>query len=142
MGRPVRRSASGRPGRGFAEAAKVLDFPAHVQHPATLRARVRFFGERGGALSRNRDRDRKQPSRPTALDEARNELFSHIHRCGVLQASEEQQLEWMKDTIEFLSERYPSLREKELKELEGIGLRFCRPVIVNAPGAEAESAAA
>lgn len=86
-------------------------------------------------MSRNRDRDRKAPSRPTAVDEARNELFSHIHRCGVLGASEEQQVEWMKDTIEFLSERYPALKEKELKELEGIGLRFCRPVIVNAPGA-------
>jgi hypothetical protein len=92
-------------------------------------------------LSRNRerDRDRKAPSRPTALDEARNELFSHIHRCGVLGASEEQQVEWMKDTVEFLSERYPSLKEKELKELEGIGLRFCRPVIVNAPVAETEA---
>jgi hypothetical protein len=95
-------------------------------------------------LSRNRerDRDRKAPSRPTALDEARNELFSHIHRCGVLSASEDQQVEWMKDTVEFLSERYPSLKEKELKELEGIGLRFCRPVIVNAPvAAEAEAEA-
>jgi hypothetical protein len=92
-------------------------------------------------LSRNRerDRDRKAPSRPTALDEARNELFSHIHRCGVLGASEEQQVEWMKDTVEFLSERYPALKEKELKELEGIGLRFCRPLIVNAPAAEAET---
>ena len=89
--------------------------------------------------NRERDRDRKAPSRPTALDEARNELFSHIHRCGVLGSSEEQQVEWMKDTVEFLSERYPSLKEKELKELEGIGLRFCRPVIVNAPAAvEAE----
>jgi len=90
-------------------------------------------------LSRNRDRDRdrRAPSRPTAVDEARNELFSHIHRCGVLGATEEQQVEWMKDTIEFLSERYPSLKEKELKDLEGIGLRFCRPVIVNAPGADA-----
>ena len=92
-------------------------------------------------MSRNRDRDR-QPSRPSVLDEARNELFSHIHRCGVLQATDEQQVEWMKDTVEFLSERYPQLKDKELKELESIGLRFCRPVIVNAPGAEAESAAA
>jgi len=95
-------------------------------------------------LSRNRerDRDRKAPSRPTALDEARNELFSHIHRCGVLGATEDQQVEWMKDTVEFLSERYPALKEKELKELEGIGLRFCRPVIVNAPAAaEAEAGA-
>ena len=88
---------------------------------------------------RDRDRDRRAPSRPTALDEARNELFSHIHRCGVLSATEEQQVEWMKDTVEFLSERYPSLKEKELKELEGIGLRFCRPVIVNAPVSEAEA---
>lgn len=88
--------------------------------------------------NRERDRDRKAPSRPTALDEARNELFSHIHRCGVLSASEEQQVEWMKDTVEFLSERYPALKEKELKELEGIGLRFCRPVIRNAPAAAAE----
>lgn len=87
--------------------------------------------------NRDRDRDRRAPSRPTALDEARNELFSHIHRCGVLGATEEQQVEWMKDTVEFLSERYPSLKEKELKELEGIGLRFCRPVIVNAPAADA-----
>ena len=92
--------------------------------------------------NRERDRDRKAPSRPTALDEARNELFSHIHRCGVLGATEDQQVEWMKDTVEFLSERYPSLKEKELKELEGIGLRFCRPVIVNAPAAaEAEAGA-
>jgi len=93
-------------------------------------------------LSRNRERDRdRKPSRPTALDEARNELFSHIHRCGVLQATEEQQVEWMKDTVEFLGERYPALKEKELKELEGIGLRFCRPVIANAPAREPAEAA-
>jgi hypothetical protein len=85
----------------------------------------------------SRYRDRPATSRPTALDEARNELFSHIHRCGVLQATEEQQTEWMKDTIEFLHERYPALTVQQLKELEGIGLRFCRPVIVNAPRAEA-----
>lgn len=93
-------------------------------------------------MSRNRDRDRtRKPARPTELDDARNELFSHIHRCGVMQATEEQQVEWMKDTIEFLGERYPSLTEKELKELEGIGLRFCRPVI-NSPGEAAEQTAA
>lgn len=102
--------------------------------------------------NRDRDRDRRPASRPTALDEARNELFSHINRCGVLQATEEQQTEWMKDTIEFLGERYPALKEKELKELSDIGMRFCRPVISRAPGAveveeeevevEAESAAA
>jgi hypothetical protein len=86
-------------------------------------------------LSRNRDRDRKpqRPSAPTALEEARNELFSHIHRCGVLRADEQQQLEWMRDTVEFLGERYPGLTEANLEELSDIGLRFCRPVIANAP---------
>jgi hypothetical protein len=95
-------------------------------------------------LSRNRVRERKpQPQRASSeLDEARNELFSHIHRCGVLGATDDQQEEWMKDTIEFLGERYPSLTPKQLEELKTIGLRFCRPVIANAPAETAESAAA
>lgn len=94
-------------------------------------------------MSRNRDRerDRNRKPRTSDLDDARNELFSLIHRCGVLRASDEQQLEWMKDTIEFLGERYPALKAEELKELETVGLRFCRPVI-NSPSASAEADAA
>lgn len=65
------------------------------------------------------------------MDDARNELFGHIHRCGVLRATREQQVEWMRDTVEFLAERYPSLSQAELDELSGIGLRFCSPVIAN-----------
>ncbi|HEX8450836.1 MAG TPA: hypothetical protein VF647_02000 [Longimicrobium sp.] len=95
-------------------------------------------------MSRNRDRDRKpqRSSAPSALEEARNELFSHIHRCGVLRAEAEQQEEWMKDTVDFMGERYPALTREELDELAGIGLRFCRPVIANSPvevEAEAEA---
>ena len=89
-------------------------------------------------MSRNRDRNR--PSRPTALDEARNELFGHIHRCGVMKATREQQEEWMKDTIEFLGERHPALTDRELKELATIGMRFCSPVIANADAASASEA--
>ncbi|HEX5724661.1 MAG TPA: hypothetical protein VFX98_04300 [Longimicrobiaceae bacterium] len=94
-------------------------------------------------MSRTRSRTKKAPAaRPSELDDARNELFSHIHRCGVMQATEEQQLEWMNDTIEFLGERYPSLTEAELKSLGEIGLRFCRPVIARgAPGADGGSEA-
>lgn len=91
------------------------------------------------SLSRN-NRDRK-PSTPSALDEARNELFSHIHRCGVLRATEEQQVEWMQDTVDFLHERYPSMTETEIAELKAIGLRFCQPVIVNRDETEAEAGA-
>lgn len=90
-------------------------------------------------MSRN-NRDRK-PSTPSALDEARNELFSHIHRCGVLRATEEQQVEWMQDTVDFLHERYPAMSETELEELKAIGLRFCQPVIVNRDETETEAEA-
>ena len=69
---------------------------------------------------------------PSELEQARNDLFGHIHRCGVIRSDEDQQAEWMADTIEYLSECYPSLTEEELEGLKTIGLRFCRPVINNA----------
>ena len=87
----------------------------------------------------------QKSSGPSALDAARNELFSHIHRCGVMRAAREHQVEWMKDTIDFLGERYPALSPRERKELETIGLRFCSPVIANAgdaASAEPEAPAA
>ena len=65
----------------------------------------------------------------TALDRARDELFSHIHQCGVLEASEDQKLEWMEETVDFMGERYPMLSKQDLKELHDIGMRFCQPVI-------------
>lgn len=65
----------------------------------------------------------------TVLDRARDELFSHIHRCGVLEAGDDQQTEWMDETIEFMGERYPDLTSKQLSQLKDMGLRFCRPVI-------------
>lgn len=65
----------------------------------------------------------------TVLDRARDELFSHIHRCGVLEASEDQKAEWMQETIEFMGERYPALTRKQLDELRDMGIRFCSPVI-------------
>ena len=66
---------------------------------------------------------------------ARDELFSHINRCGVLRASPEQQVEWMEDTMDFMAERYPELSQEELGELRMIGVRFCQPVIGNRPAA-------
>ena len=51
------------------------------------------------------------------------------HRCGVLDATEEQQMEWMRDTINYLAERYPDLSREELGELNTMGMRFCAPVI-------------
>lgn len=65
----------------------------------------------------------------TTFDRARDELFSHIHRCQVLGATEEQQIEWMNDTIQYMAERYPTLTPQELEQLRVLGLRFCQPVI-------------
>jgi hypothetical protein len=59
-----------------------------------------------------------------------------------MQATREQQEEWMKDTIQFLGERHPALTERELKELAAIGMRFCSPVIANADAASASEAVA
>jgi hypothetical protein len=62
-------------------------------------------------------------------DRARDELFSHINRCGVLQAEADDQEHWMKETMDYLAERYPDLTETDLQELYTVGLRFCRPAI-------------
>lgn len=65
----------------------------------------------------------------SVIDRARDELFSHIHRCDVLNATEDQQREWIDDTMEYMAERYPEINNAELKELKALGLRFCQPVI-------------
>jgi hypothetical protein len=77
-------------------------------------------------LSRNRG-----SAGPRDFDRARDDLFSYIHRCGVLKASPEHQTQWLDETIEYLGECYPSLEKSNLQELRTIGLRFCRPVIDN-----------
>jgi hypothetical protein len=63
------------------------------------------------------------------MDRARDELFSHIHRCGVLEAQEDDQDSWMTETVEYLAERYPDLAVKELSHLKAVGMQFCKPVI-------------
>ena len=63
------------------------------------------------------------------LERARDELFSHINRCGVVAASEDDQTEWMNETIDYLAERYPTLASHELRFLHAVGIRFCQPAI-------------
>lgn len=82
-------------------------------------------------------RKKKPESRTSHFDQARNDLFGHINRCGVLHATEEQQVEWMDDTIEYIGECYPSLESRELEDLKQIGLRFCRPAIPHGAGQDA-----
>ena len=65
----------------------------------------------------------------TAFETARDELFGHIRRCGVLGATVADQETWMDDTVGYLGECHPGLEDAELSELRVIGMRFCRPVI-------------
>ncbi|MEO5798061.1 MAG: hypothetical protein ABIZ70_03760 [Gemmatimonadales bacterium] len=70
---------------------------------------------------------------PTAFDQGRDELFSHILRCGVLEAAPEHQKEWMDDTMQYIADRYTDLKPEELTQLRVLGERFCQPVVRRAP---------
>lgn len=70
-----------------------------------------------------------RPNNPADFEQARNELFSHILRCGVIEATVEHQKDWFDDTMEYLAERYLNLSDQELDDLRVLGERYCRPVI-------------
>lgn len=65
----------------------------------------------------------------TLMDDAKDELFAHMQRCKVPGATEDDVREWMNDTRQFLSDRYPQLSEAQLASLEMIGRRYAQPVI-------------
>ena len=67
--------------------------------------------------------------------QARDELFSHINRCEVLSASDDDRTAWMDETIDYIGERYPDLVDPDLRELHAVGIRFCQPAINNIPAA-------
>ena len=84
--------------------------------------------------ARDHDISTEVPVASSLLDQARDELFSHINRCGVLHASPEDQKIWMGETVDYLAERFPDLGDAELDSLHGIGLRFCQPAIAHGAG--------
>src|SRR5207247_11019160 len=79
-------------------------------------------------MAKTRSEPRKL-STPTPFEQARDELFSHILRCGVLEATPEHQKEWFDDTMMYLADRYAELSEEQLVELRVLGERYCRPVV-------------
>ncbi|HEX2636748.1 MAG TPA: hypothetical protein VHL81_06440 [Gemmatimonadales bacterium] len=74
---------------------------------------------------------KKKPERDpeaVAFAQARDELFSHILRCGVIDALPEHQKDWFDDTMLYLADRYEDLSEEERTQLRVLGERFCQPV--------------
>jgi len=67
------------------------------------------------------------PAEPSPFEQARDELFQHIMRCGVVGAQPEHVEEWFADTIKYMSDRFPELSEQQITELKTLGLRFAQP---------------
>ena len=67
------------------------------------------------------------PAEPSPFEQARDELFQHIMRCGVVGAEPEHVEEWFAETIKYMSDRFPELSETQIGELKTLGLRFAQP---------------
>ena len=74
------------------------------------------------------------PVEPSPFEQARDELFQHIMRCGVVGADVEHVDEWFAETIKYMTTRFPELNEQQITELKTLGLRFAQP-----PKARAET---
>jgi hypothetical protein len=70
----------------------------------------------------------RQDPDAVSFAQARDELFSHVLRCGVIDALPEHQKDWFDDTMLYLADRYENLTEEELSQLRVLGERFCQPV--------------
>jgi len=75
----------------------------------------------------NKKKIRQDPD-AVSFAQARDELFSHVLRCGVIDALPEHQKDWFDDTMLYLADRYENLTEDELSQLRVLGERFCQPV--------------
>ena len=72
-------------------------------------------------------RQRRDVALPSPFEQARDEFFQHIMRCGVIGADPEHQTEWFDDTMRYFGERYHELSKAELAELRTLGERFAQP---------------
>jgi hypothetical protein len=88
----------------------------------------------------SKKKPRRLPAAASSFDQARDELFSHILRCGVIEALPEHQKEWFDDTMQYLADRYPELSEEESARLRTLGERYCQPVQRRTDAVRQESA--
>jgi hypothetical protein len=63
-----------------------------------------------------------------SFSQARDEMFSHILRCGVIDALPEHQKDWFDDTMGYIAERYEDLSPEQQTQLRLLGERYCQPV--------------
>jgi hypothetical protein len=78
---------------------------------------------------KNRYRREVAPA-ATPFEDARDEMFQHVMKCGVIGAAAEDQQEWFDSTMSYLADRYHELSEKDIAELRVLGERFIQPAKV------------
>lgn len=78
-------------------------------------------------MAKQQKRATKAPATPSPFEEARDELFQHIMRCGVVGSEPEHQTEWFNDTMTYMTDRYPELNAEQINELRKLGERFAQP---------------
>jgi hypothetical protein len=78
-------------------------------------------------MAKQQKRSMKAPSTPSPFEEARDELFQHIMRCGVVGADPEHVTDWFNDTMAYMKDRYPELGAEQQVELRKLGERFAQP---------------
>ena len=78
-------------------------------------------------MAKQQKRNMKVTAVASPFEEARDELFQHIMRCGVVGSEPEHQTEWFHDTMAYMKDRYPELAAEQLDELRKLGERFAQP---------------
>jgi hypothetical protein len=78
-------------------------------------------------MAKQRMQRQRTSTVPTPFEEARDELFQQIMRCGVIGADRAHQEEWFRDTMTYLGDRYHELAPTELADLRTLGDRFVQP---------------
>jgi len=78
-------------------------------------------------MAKQKNRTMKAPVAPSPFEEARDELFQHIMRCGVVGSDPEHQEEWFSETMAYMTDRYPELTPEQMAELRKLGTRFAQP---------------
>ena len=78
-------------------------------------------------MAKQKNRTTKAPVAPSPFEEARDEMFQHIMRCGVVGSDPEHQEEWFNETMAYMTERYPELATEQIDELRKLGSRFAQP---------------
>ena len=108
-------------GAGFGNRARLIRFGRW--------ASARVTNPEPDEMSRQTNRGRPAAAAPTPFDQARDELFQHVMRCGVIGSAPEHQAEWFDETMTFLADRYHELSKKQIADLRILGERFAAPTV-------------